>query len=90
MVRALVAFLRQNHFFFTLISVEDSRSGTGKGANRKRWNEERGRQLEAIEAVLRSGTQRSVSAQPRPSGTTPNSLAKACQTSGGTSVVAAS
>ena len=57
MVRAIVSFFSQNRFFFRLMSREDGRSEGGKGENRKRWHEERRIQLEAIEAVLREGTE---------------------------------
>jgi len=58
MMHALISFFRQNRFFFKLMSIEDSKSETGKGVNRNRWNEERRKQMEAIEAVLKSGADR--------------------------------
>jgi TetR/AcrR family transcriptional regulator len=56
----LVSFLRQNSFFFQLMSIEDSKSETGKGINRKRWHEERRKQLAVIEAVLQQGAEQGV------------------------------
>ncbi|MEW6749429.1 MAG: TetR/AcrR family transcriptional regulator [Candidatus Latescibacterota bacterium] len=57
MLHSLVAFLWQNRFFFKLMSIEDSKSEGGRGTNRRRWHEERQRQMEAIQAVLRSGAE---------------------------------
>ena len=57
---AIVSFFRQNRFFFRLMSIEDSKSEIGKGVNRKRWHEERRKQVEAIEAVLQSGMEEGV------------------------------
>lgn len=56
-IRAIVAFLRKNHFFFKLMSMEDSKTEGGKGENRRRWSEERRRQMEVIETVLASGAE---------------------------------
>jgi AcrR family transcriptional regulator len=52
---AIVSFLHQNHFFFRLMAAEDAKSEGGRGENRRRWHDERRRQMEVIEAVLRSG-----------------------------------
>ena len=57
MVHAIVSFFSLNRFFFRLMSKGDGRSESGRGKNRKRWHDERRIQLEAIEAVLHSGTQ---------------------------------
>ena len=59
-MHAIVSFFKQNRFFFKLMSVEDSKSETGKGDNRRRWRAERRRQTEAIEAILQSGLDRGV------------------------------
>ena len=55
MIHSIVSFFSQNRFFFRLMNVEDSRSEGGRGDNRKRWQEERRAQLDAIETVLRNG-----------------------------------
>jgi TetR/AcrR family transcriptional regulator, fatty acid metabolism regulator protein len=55
MLHALVAFFKSNRFFFKLMNVEDSKSEKGRGENRRRWHEERRKQMQAIEAVLASG-----------------------------------
>lgn len=55
MIYAIVSFFKQNRFFFRLMSVEDSKSETGKGINRQRWFAERHKQMDAIETVLKSG-----------------------------------
>ena len=55
MIHALVSFFRQNRFFFKLMSAEDGKSAPGKGENRRRWREERRKQMGAIESVLQSG-----------------------------------
>ena len=44
MMHALVSFSRQNRFFFKLMSIEDSKSEKGRGENRRRWRDERGKQ----------------------------------------------
>jgi AcrR family transcriptional regulator len=54
-VHSIVSFVSQNRFFFKLMSIEDSKSGTGKSENRARWHEQRRIQLEAIQAVLVDG-----------------------------------
>ena len=59
-VHALVLFLKRNRHFFTLMFVEDSKSQTGTGANRRRWHEERHKQIVAIEAVLRRGVEKGI------------------------------
>jgi AcrR family transcriptional regulator len=56
----IVSFLHQNHFFFRLMAAEDSKSDGGRGGNRQRWHLERRRQMEVIEAVLRSGQEAGV------------------------------
>ena len=55
MIHSIVSFFSQNRFFFRLMNVEDSRSEGGRGDNRRRWQEERHAQLDAIETVLRNG-----------------------------------
>ena len=55
MIHGIVSFFSQNRFFFKLMNVEDSRSEGGRGDNRRRWQEERRAQLDAIETVLRNG-----------------------------------
>ena len=55
MIYAIVSFFKQNRFFFRLMSIEDSKSDTGKGINRQRWFEERRRQMDAIQTVLKNG-----------------------------------
>lgn len=57
MIHALVSFLKRNRFFFRLMLVEDSKSEAGRATNRRRWHEERRKQIVAIEAVLRSGVE---------------------------------
>jgi AcrR family transcriptional regulator len=54
-VYSIVSFVAQNGFFYKLLSIEDSKSNTGKSVNRERWREERKIQLEAIESVLMAG-----------------------------------
>lgn len=54
-VHSIVSFVAQNGFFYKLLSIEDSKSNTGKSVNRERWREERKIQLEAIESVLMAG-----------------------------------
>ena len=66
MVHAIVSFFSQNRFFFRLMSMEDGKSEGGKGENRKRWHEQRRIQLEAIEEVLRDGTEKGVFAVGNP------------------------
>ncbi len=56
-VHAIVSFVSQNGFFFKLMSIEDSKSGSGSNENRKRWRELRHIQLQAIESVLIDGAQ---------------------------------
>lgn len=60
MMRAILVFMRQNRFFFKLMSVEDTKTEKGRGQNRKRWHEERHRQMEAIEAVLARGAEQGI------------------------------
>ena len=60
MVHGIVSFFSRNRFFFRLMSIEDSRSGDGKGESRRRWREERRAQLEAIETVLCNGRDQGV------------------------------
>ena len=55
MIHSIVSFFSQNRYFFRLMNVEDSRSEGGRGDNRRRWQEERRAQLDAIETVLRNG-----------------------------------
>lgn len=54
-VHSIVSFVAQNGFFYKLLSIEDSKSNTGKSINRERWREERQIQLDAIESVLVAG-----------------------------------
>ena len=54
-VHSIVSFVAQSGFFYKLLSIEDSKSNTGKSVNRERWREERKIQLEAIESVLMAG-----------------------------------
>ena len=54
-VHSIVSFVAQNGFFYKLLSIEDSKSNTGKSVNRERWREERKIQHEAIESVLMAG-----------------------------------
>ena len=56
-VHGIISFLSRNRGFFRLMAIEDSRSEGGKGENRRRWREERGVQLAAMEAVLRNGNE---------------------------------
>ena len=58
MIYAIVTFFKQNRFFFRLMSIEDSKSDNGKGINRQRWFEERHKQMDAIETVLKSGAEK--------------------------------
>ena len=60
MMHALVSFSRQNRFFFKLMSIEDSKSEKGRGENRRRWRDERGKQMHVIEQVLQSGVEKGV------------------------------
>ena len=60
MMHAIVSFFKQNRFFFKLMSIEDSKSEAGRGVNRKRWHQERHRQMDAIEAVLQKGVEAGV------------------------------
>ena len=60
MMHALVSFSRHNRFFFKLMSIEDSKSEKGRGENRRRWHEERRKQMQAIEEVLQSGAEQGV------------------------------
>ena len=57
MIYAIVSFFKQNRFFFRLMSIEDSKSDTGKGINRQRWFEERRKQMDAIETALQKGAE---------------------------------
>ena len=59
-IHAIVSFLKQNHFLFKLMSIEDSKSGSGKGLNWEYWRQERRRQMEAIEAVLKTGAEEGI------------------------------
>ena len=52
---SLISFFRQNRFFFKLMSIEDHKNEKGSGTNRKRWRQERRKQMEVIESVLQSG-----------------------------------
>ena len=54
-VHSIVSFVAQNGFFYKLLSIEDSKSNTGKSVNRERWREQRTIQLDAIESVLTAG-----------------------------------
>ena len=54
-VHSIVSFVAQDGYFYKLLSIEDSKSNTGKSVNRERWREERKIQLEAIESVLMAG-----------------------------------
>jgi TetR/AcrR family transcriptional regulator, cholesterol catabolism regulator len=59
-MHAIIAFLKQNRFFFRLMSIEDGKSESGRGEYRGRWHQQRRRQKEALEAVLRSGMESGV------------------------------
>ena len=59
-IQGLVSFLKRNRYFFRLMFVEDSRSEAGTGTNRQRWREERHKQIEAIETVLRRGVEQGI------------------------------
>jgi len=52
---AIVSFFRQNRFFFRLMSVEDSKDEAGRGTYRRRWHEERHKQIAVIETILQDG-----------------------------------
>ncbi len=65
-VHAIVSFVAQNGFFFKLMSIEESKSGTGKSVNRERWREQRRIQLEAIESVLIDGREKGHFSVPHP------------------------
>jgi AcrR family transcriptional regulator len=54
-VHSIVSFVSQNRFFFKLMSIEDSKSDTGKSENRSRWHEQKRIQLEVIQSVLVDG-----------------------------------
>lgn len=54
-IAAIVSFLHRNRFFFRLMAVEDGKAESGRGEYRRRWHEERRRQMEVLEAVLRAG-----------------------------------
>lgn len=54
-VHSIVSFVSQNRFFFKLMSIEESKSGTGKSETRTRWHEQRRIQLEVIQSVLVDG-----------------------------------
>jgi len=60
MMHAIISFFKKNRFFFKLMSIEDSKTETGRGINRQRWHEERRKQMAAIEAMLQSGVERGV------------------------------
>lgn len=60
MMHALVSFSRHNRFFFKLMSIEDNKSEKGRGENRRRWRDERGKQMRAIEEVLQDGVDQGV------------------------------
>jgi len=59
-VAAIVTFLHRNRFFFHLMAVEDGKSQSGRGQYRQRWHQERRRQMEVLEAVLRAGQESGV------------------------------
>ncbi|MFT5087696.1 MAG: AcrR family transcriptional regulator [Candidatus Latescibacterota bacterium] len=54
-VHSIVSFVSQNRFFFKLMSIEDSKSDTGKSENRSRWHEQKRIQLAVIQSVLVDG-----------------------------------
>ena len=54
-VHSVVSFFSQNRFFFKLMSIEDSKSDTGKSENRSRWHEQKRIQLAVIQSVLVDG-----------------------------------
>ncbi|MGY8826823.1 MAG: TetR family transcriptional regulator [Candidatus Latescibacterota bacterium] len=54
-VHSIVSFFSQNRFFFKLMSIEDSKSDTGKSENRSRWHEQKRIQLAVIQSVLVDG-----------------------------------
>lgn len=54
---AIVSFFRQNRFFFRLMSVEDAKGDGGRGTYRRRWHEERHKQIAVIEAILAAGVE---------------------------------
>ena len=60
MIHEFVSFFKQNRFFFRLMFIEDSKHETRKGAYRQRWYEERRRQMNVIETVLKSGAEKGV------------------------------
>ena len=66
MMRAIVSFFRQNRFFFRLMSIEDGKTGGGRGVNRNRWHQERRRQIAAIQTVLEAGVEAGVFAISHP------------------------
>ena len=56
-VDTLISFLRQNRYFFRLMSIEDSKVEGGKNPNRRRWHRERAGLVEAISDVVARGEQ---------------------------------
>lgn len=54
---AIVSFFRRNRFFFRLMSVEDAKGDGGRGTFRRRWHEERHKQIAVIEAILAAGVE---------------------------------
>ena len=52
LIFAVFSFLRQNSFFFRLMTLEDSKLRNGENPNRQRWGQERDGLIDAIAQVL--------------------------------------
>ena len=66
LVFALVSFLRQNRFFFRLMSIEDSKMEGSETPNRKRWLRERGELTDAIAESLQTASAKGILHVPYP------------------------
>ena len=52
LIGVLVSFFSKNHFFFRLMNIEDSKVGGEDTPNRKKWQQERGKLIDAIALLL--------------------------------------
>jgi AcrR family transcriptional regulator len=59
-MHAILSFFKTNRFFFRLMNIEDHKTEARAGKNRKRWHDERRKQVESIEAILENGASQDV------------------------------
>lgn len=52
LVFTLISFLSENRFFFRIMNIEDSKVGNQGTPNRRRWEQERGKLIDAIADML--------------------------------------